>query len=129
MITISDGLTTLAFRGLTWTDRSRDKSMGGEQVTLGMCLISHRLLGSAGKSITLEAKFEGNTLRGWYTFKQVDQLMTWRDLGTPLTLVFDTETRFGVIPLGGIDIEPVRQFDKTPGAEEVCAGTLTILES
>ncbi len=129
MITLSDGATTLSFKGLTWSDRSRDKALGNERVTMGLRVVTQRLVGSAGKPITLEAKFDGGRLKGWYTFAQVDQLMAWRDNAVTLTLVFDNDTRFGVIPLGGLEnIEPVRQFDKTPGSDEVCAGKLIILE-
>lgn len=125
---LTDGIVSLDFKGLTWSDRSRDGAAGSERVTLGLRLVPQRLVGSAGKSITIEAKFDSSRLRGCFYFSQLPQLKAWRDNATTLTLIFDTEIRTVMIPLGGINIEPVRQYDRTPLNDEVCAGTLGLLE-
>jgi hypothetical protein len=71
---------------------------------------------------------DGSRLRGWFTWDQVEQLMLWRDAGTSLTLTYDTEIRSVVVPLTGVNIEPVVQHSKTPAADAICAGTLTLYE-
>jgi len=125
---LTDGVTSIEAKGVVWSDRSRDNAAGSERVTLGMRLVAQRLYGGAGKPITIEAKLDGSRLLGCFYFSQLPQLKTWRDAATPLTMTFDTEIRTVVIPLGGINLEPVRQYDRTPTGDEPCSGTLNLLE-
>lgn len=132
MNTLSDGITTLTFYHVLWTNRSDDAVAGSERVTLGGRLVVQRLGSRAGREIVLEARLDGNALRGWFTGAQVEQLKVWRDAGSTLTLTFDTVTRSCVIPLSGISIEPVLQRSQgvpsDVAAAQICAGTLTLLK-
>jgi len=126
--TLSDGVTTITLHHLIWLNRSRDNAAGSSQVTLGGRLVIRRIPVTAGKEILLGSVADGNRLRGWFTWDQVDQFKIWRDNGTTLTMVYDTETRRVTIPLGGVSVEPFVQYSKTPGAEDIGTGTLTLTE-
>jgi len=128
MITLSDGITTLTLLGLLRTNHSRASAAGSERPTLGGRLIIQRLNVAAGQEIILEARLSGNSLQGRFLWSQVIQLKAWRDAGTILTLTYDSQTTACMIPLAGIEIEPIRQFAKIPAADALCAGTLIIQE-
>lgn len=126
MVTLSDGTTTLTLNHVLWPNRSRNRVAGYDRSTLGGRLVSLRLpLG--GGEIRLEARRDDG-LRGWFTWSQVEQLMSWRDNSTPLTLVYDGESRSCLIPVGGIDIEPVLSYSRAILADAKCAGTLLLKE-
>lgn len=130
MITLTDGSTVLTLNHILWPNRAQSPGVGGsEQLTIGGRLNVQRAGGSGGREISLVASLSGDSLRGWWTWSQVVQLMAWRDAGTTLTLSYDGETRTGVIPISGIDISPVRQTSNAPGTDQICAGTLTIVET
>lgn len=128
MITLSDGATTITLFHLLWTNRSRNKALGSEQVTLGNTLVVERMVGSAGRKIILESRLEGNLLSGWFTWQQVEQLMLWRDNGSNLILTYDSDVRACMIPMDGIDIEPVFHRSKSIDQAATCAGILTLYE-
>jgi len=128
MMTLGDGVTNIVLNHLIWTNRSRDNSSGSSRVTLGGRLVINRLVVTAGKEIILESVVDGNRLRGWFTWGQVEQFKLWRDAATQLILVYDTETRYVMIPLGGVNVEPFVQYSKNPAADTICAGTLTLIE-
>lgn len=125
MISVTDGTTTLTLNGLLWTNRSGGRTAGSDRRTFGR-LVVQRLEGGNTKEITLESRLDGNNLQGWYTWAQAKQLMTWRDNGTALTLIYDTETYRGVIPIGGIDIQPVISYSRTIPDTDKCFGTTII---
>lgn len=127
-ITLSDGTTTLTLKHLLWSNRSADQVAGSERVTLGGRLVTQRLATRTGREIVLEARLDGNSLRGWFTGSQVAQLKTWRNNATTLTLTYDTTVRSAVIPLAGIAIEPVLPRSTAIDGADICAGTLTLLE-
>jgi len=128
MMTLSDGITSIVLNHLIWTNRSRDNSSGSSQVTLGGRLVVRRLAITAGKEIILESVVDGNRLRGWFTWDQVEQFKLWRDAATRLVLIYDTDTRYVMIPLGGINVEPFVKYSRTPAADTICVGTLTLIE-
>jgi hypothetical protein len=127
-ITLSDGTTTLTLNHVLWSNRSADQVAGSERVTIGGRLVSQRLATRAGREIILEARLEGNSLRGWFTGTQVAKFKQWRDNATTLTLTYDTTVRSAVIPLSGISIEPVLPRSTAIDGADICAGTLTLLE-
>ena len=131
-ISLTDGITSLTLHQLLWPNRSDDQVAGSERVTIGGRLVVQRLASRAGREIVLEARLDGNSLRGWFTGAQIEQFKLWRDSGATLTLTFDTVTRSCVIPLSGISIEPVLQRSQgvpsDVAAAQICAGTLTLLE-
>ena len=128
MITLSDGTTTLTLNHVLWPNRSRDKALGSERVTMGGRLVVQRLVSPAGQDIVLEARRDGSHLAGWFVWSQVQQLMVWRDAGTSLTLDYDNDIRLCSIPLGGIDIEPIIPYSRNIDSAAKCAGTLTLKE-
>jgi len=127
IIPLTDGIVTVNLHHIIWTNRSQDRARGSERATFGR-LVVQRLAGPTNQDIILEAKVDGNRLSGWFLWSQVAQLAAWRDDGSILTLTYDTETRSVMIPLGGLSIEPLRQYSKTPAGDEICAGTLTLKE-
>jgi|GEM_PF-3030781 hypothetical protein len=127
-ITLSDGVTTLPLNHVLWVNRSSDRAAGNERRTLGGRLVIQRLVGRSVQDIVLEARLESGRMYGWFLGAQIPQLEAWRDAGTPLTLNYDGEIRAGIIPLGGIDIEPVFLHSTTIDPAARCAGTLTIKE-
>lgn len=128
MITLTDGTTTLTLNHLLWPNRSRARAFGSERQTFGRLCVQ-RLAGSAGGDIILEARREGKNLLGWFVWSQVQQLMLWRDNGTSLTLNYDNDIRIGIIPMDGIEIEPVFLRSKTIDPAAKCAGVLIIKEA
>lgn len=128
MITLSDGTVTLTLYHLLWQGRTADKSAGSERVTLGNRLVVQRLAGAAGQEIVLEARREGSGLLGWFLGSQLSQLEAWRDAGTTLTLNYDNDVRPCMIPLGGVNIDPVLLRSNAIDAAARCAGTLTLKE-
>ena len=128
MITLSDGTTSLTLNQLLWPNRSRNRVLGSERVTLGNRLFVQRTGGSAGQEITLEARLQGSELLGWFTWSQVEQLMTWRDDATQLVLNYHSDIRPCMIPLSGVAIEPVLLYSNTIAPDAFCTGTLTLKE-
>jgi len=129
MITLSDGTATITLHHLLWTNRGQQPgAKGQERVTLGNRLAVDRLAGTAGREIVLEARLDGNLLKGWFEWSQLPQLEAWRDAGTTLILDYDGEVRAGIIPLAGVDISPVFLRSNEPDSGTKCAGTLIIIE-
>lgn len=128
MITLSDGTITLTLNHLLWTNRSRDKALGRERVTMGGGMYCQRYGFATGQDIILEARLQGSGLLGWFSWDQVLQLMLWRDAATRLVLTYDTEVRSCVIPLSGIDIEPVFSRSRSIDPAARCSGTLSLKE-
>jgi len=129
MITLTAGGTTLTLNHVLWTDRAQGPgAAGSERVTLGGRLVVQRLSSAAGRSITIEAVVDGNHLKGWFAWSQVQQLMAWRDAGTTITADYDGEVRSAIIPLTGIDLAPLFPRSNEPLPDTRCVGTLTMIE-
>jgi len=128
MITLSDGTTTMTLHHVLWINRSSDRAAGREIRTMGGRLVVQRLVGPSMQDIILEARLDGNRMYGWWLGSQLPQLEAWRDAGTPLVLNYDGDIRSCMIPLNGIEIEPVLQYSKTIAADSKCAGTLKLKE-
>jgi hypothetical protein len=80
---------------------------GSEASTLGGRIVVNRLLGNNTTDVVLEAIEEDNIRKGYFTKPVLDDLRTYRDAGTPVTVNYHGETFVGVIRVKGIQVEKV----------------------
>jgi hypothetical protein len=127
-ITITDGTTTLTLSPHLQrpTEANETQSYGEDNVTLGLRLISTRMMTEAGKKIVLEATLDGEKLRGRFLWSEALQFRPWADSGATLILNYHGVLDTCKIPRDGVNITPVFPKTNQPLTSN-CSGTLTLL--
>ncbi len=98
---------------------------GSERRTLGQRLVVQRRVMPAPDLITLTAVRDGNGLYGYFTHAQIGQFREFRDAGDAVLFYYHGTEMMVVIPVGGIQVEPV--FRRTdPPADLPYVGTITL---
>lgn len=114
-------------KNLLCPDLEIDSGAAGSEIeTLGGGLVIQRLVSGGGtRTISLEAYYVDGRLYGQFTLDQIRAIRALRDSGTVVEFNYHGTTHQVVVPMGKLDVQPLRNAHNAPG-EAVYFGTIPL---
>jgi len=123
---------TVTLGGITLSDdlringlKNQPQVAGSEQMTLGGRMVFTSCPVTGGRTITLESFRSGDSVYGYFTGTQIDQIAALRDLQTTIALVHHLGTF--QVKIKAINVEDVAGV-ADPSSTSEYTGTITMIE-